>query len=144
MAEVKRERADAEQHRANCAWGLKYLQENRGQHFAHLDEFRERVEETLKVQESKLRKLSIEYDEELYPHLVSSVAERWYLFFLFSSLSVYYFLTRALLYSQVVDQSWSAFGCHGHARVPGGCGSLWEGCGVRHGAWQSSGCGRAS
>ena len=89
MAEVKRERADAEQHRANCAWGLKYLQENRGRHFAHLDEFRERVEEALKVQESKLRKLSIEYDEELYPHLVSLFTERRYLFFFFSSLSLF-------------------------------------------------------
>ena len=84
MAELKLERADAEQHRANCAWGVKYLQENRGKHFAQLDEFRERVEEALKVQESKLHKLSIEYDEELHPHLVSSVAERMYLFFLFS------------------------------------------------------------
>ena len=56
------------------------MQENRGKHFAQLDEFRERVETTLKVQESKLRKLSIEYDEELYPHLMSAIAERRYLF----------------------------------------------------------------
>ena len=34
MAEVKRGRADAEQYRANCAWGIRYLQENRGRHFA--------------------------------------------------------------------------------------------------------------
>lgn len=78
MAEVRRERAETDRHRANCSWGLKYLQENRAQHFANLDELRERVEEALKVQESKLRKLSIKYDEELYPHLVSAVAERRY------------------------------------------------------------------
>lgn len=89
MVELKRERTDAEQHMANCTWGLKYMQENRGRHFAQLDEFRERVEEALKVQESKLRKLSIEYDEELYPHLMSTIAERRYLFpflFLFPAL----------------------------------------------------------
>lgn len=63
MVEMKHERAAAEQYRANCAWGLKYLPENRGKHFAQLDEFRERVEAALKVQESKLCKLSIEYDD---------------------------------------------------------------------------------
>ena len=78
MAEEKRERAETDRHRANCSWGLKYLQENRAQHFAHLDELRERVEEALKVQESKLRKLSIEYDEALYPHLMSTIVERRY------------------------------------------------------------------
>lgn len=34
MAEVKRERAAAEQYRSNCAWGMKYLQVNRSKHFA--------------------------------------------------------------------------------------------------------------
>ena len=33
----------------------------------------------MEKQEVKLRKLSIEYDEELYPHLVSSIAERRWL-----------------------------------------------------------------
>nr|GFB81998.1 RNA-binding protein 1 [Tanacetum cinerariifolium] len=33
-------------------------------------------EERLEKQEKKLRKLNIEYDEELYPHLVSSIAKR--------------------------------------------------------------------
>lgn len=79
MVELKRERAATEQHRSSCAWGLKYLQENRIEHFAYLDELRERVEAALKVQESKLRKLSIEYDEELYPHLMSAIVERRYL-----------------------------------------------------------------
>ena len=36
------------------------------------------MENALKVQEGKLRKLSIEYDEELYPHLMSTIAERRY------------------------------------------------------------------
>nr|GEX28034.1 transposase (putative), gypsy type [Tanacetum cinerariifolium] len=37
------------------------------------------VEKRLEKQEGKLRKLSIEYDEELYPHQVSSIAERRWL-----------------------------------------------------------------
>ena len=73
---MKRERAAADQYRSNCAWGLKYLQENRSAHFAQLDEFRKFVETALETQKSKLRKLSIEYDEELYPNLVFAVAER--------------------------------------------------------------------
>ena len=47
--------------------------------FAALDGFRQRVEGMLQNQEGKLRKLIIEYDEELYPHLVSTVAERRWL-----------------------------------------------------------------
>ncbi|GJS81461.1 hypothetical protein Tco_0748002 [Tanacetum coccineum] len=47
-------------------------------HFAGLDEFRQRVEGLLEKQEEKLRKLSIEYDEELYPHMLSAIADaRW-------------------------------------------------------------------
>ncbi|GJV55520.1 hypothetical protein Tco_1456525 [Tanacetum coccineum] len=48
-------------------------------HFAGLDEFRQRVEELLEKQEEKLRKLSIEYDEELYLHMLSAIAERRWL-----------------------------------------------------------------
>ncbi|GKB84176.1 hypothetical protein Tco_0956448, partial [Tanacetum coccineum] len=48
-------------------------------HFAGLDEFRQRVGELLEKQEDKLRKLSIEYDEELYPHMLSAIAERRWL-----------------------------------------------------------------
>ncbi|GJV70577.1 zinc finger, CCHC-type containing protein [Tanacetum coccineum] len=46
---------------------------------AGLDEFRQRVEGLLEKQEEKLRKLSIEYDEELYPHMLSAIAERRWL-----------------------------------------------------------------
>ncbi|GJY84619.1 hypothetical protein Tco_0498645, partial [Tanacetum coccineum] len=38
-----------------------------------------RVEGLLEKQEEKLRKLSIEYDEELYPHILSAIAERRWL-----------------------------------------------------------------
>ncbi|GJV28802.1 hypothetical protein Tco_1385250 [Tanacetum coccineum] len=48
-------------------------------HFAGLDDFRQKVEGLLEKQEEKLRKLSIEYDEELYPHMLSTIAERRWL-----------------------------------------------------------------
>ncbi|GJW37912.1 hypothetical protein Tco_0060832 [Tanacetum coccineum] len=41
-------------------------------HFAGLDEFRQRVEVLLEKQDEKLRKLSIKYDEELYPYMLSA------------------------------------------------------------------------
>ena len=96
MAEVKHERAAAEQYRSNCAWGLKYLQENRDKHFTQLDEFRKVVETALEAQESKLHKLSIEYDEELYPHLVSVVTERRYVCLFYSLTSCLRFLFQKL------------------------------------------------
>ncbi|GJW48413.1 hypothetical protein Tco_0080059 [Tanacetum coccineum] len=49
------------------------------QSFYLLDDFRQRVEGLLEKQEEKLRKLSIEYDEELYPHMLSAIAERRWL-----------------------------------------------------------------
>ena len=52
------------------------MEQNKSKHFSQLDEFRKTVEDALEKQEGKLRKLSIEYDEERYPHLVSSIAER--------------------------------------------------------------------
>ena len=38
------------------------------------------MDKIVQVQEEKLRRLSIEYDEELYPHLMSTIAERRYVF----------------------------------------------------------------
>ena len=49
------------------------------------------MESAVAAQEEKLRGLSIEYDEELYPHLMSMIAERRYLsyFILFSFFSFF-------------------------------------------------------
>ncbi|PWA48223.1 RNA-binding protein 1 [Artemisia annua] len=76
LAQMKQEHTDAKDYKASCVWALKYMEQNKGTHFSRLDQFRQTVESSLERQEAKLRKLSIEYDEELYPHLVSSVAER--------------------------------------------------------------------
>ena len=90
LADLSHGRAAFEQYKATYLWGLKYLQENKSKHFAQLDDFRKAVEAALETHEGKLRKLSIEYDEELYPHLVSAIAERRYLivFYFFSSFSL--------------------------------------------------------
>ena len=76
---MSHDRVAFEQYKSSCVWGLKYLQENKGKHFAQLDDFCKAVEAALETQEGKLRKLSIEYDEELYPHLMPAIAERRYL-----------------------------------------------------------------
>ena len=76
LAELEQQRAAVESQRVNSVWVLKYLQQNRSKHLDNLDEFFNRVRCSLNQQEEKLRKMSIEFDEELYPHLVQSVAER--------------------------------------------------------------------
>ncbi|GJT49902.1 hypothetical protein Tco_0976059 [Tanacetum coccineum] len=62
--------------RGKLSLGCEVFGGGKNNHFAGLDEFRQRVEELLEKQEEKLRKLSIEYDEELYPHMLSAIAER--------------------------------------------------------------------
>ncbi|GJV28799.1 hypothetical protein Tco_1385247 [Tanacetum coccineum] len=48
-------------YKASCHWAVKYLEGGKNNHFAGLDEFRQRVEELLEKQEEKLRKLSIDH-----------------------------------------------------------------------------------
>ncbi|GJV14380.1 hypothetical protein Tco_1359703 [Tanacetum coccineum] len=79
LVKVEQERAGAAEYKASCHWAVKYLEGGKNNHFAGLDEFRQRVEGLLEKQEEKLRKLSIEYDEELYPHMLSAIAERRWL-----------------------------------------------------------------
>nr|GFA26789.1 transposase (putative), gypsy type [Tanacetum cinerariifolium] len=79
LVQLDQERASFAVHRASCHWVVKYLEGVKNNHFAGLEEFRQEVEKRLEEQEGKLRKLSIEYDEELYAHLVSSITERMWL-----------------------------------------------------------------
>ncbi|GJZ61341.1 hypothetical protein Tco_0617478 [Tanacetum coccineum] len=79
LVKVEQERVNSADYKAGCHWVVKYLEGCKNNHFAGLDEFRQRVEELLEKQEEKLRKLSIEYDEELYPHMLSAIAERRWL-----------------------------------------------------------------
>lgn len=75
MAELREERALADKQRANSLWALKYLQQNRTKHFESLDTFRDKVQVSMQKLEEKIAKVSLEFDEELYPHLLQSVAE---------------------------------------------------------------------
>ncbi|GKC56221.1 hypothetical protein Tco_1083819, partial [Tanacetum coccineum] len=79
LAKLEQERAKSADYKASCHWAVKYLEGGKNNHFAGLEEFRQRVEGLLEKQEEKLRKLSIEYDEELYPHMLSAIAERRWL-----------------------------------------------------------------
>ena len=78
LADLKHAKAKLHQVQADMTWSLRYLDERRVEHFGNIDEFKGRMEKIIQVQEEKLRALSIEYDEELYPHLMSTIAERGY------------------------------------------------------------------
>ena len=82
LAQVSRVQSAYDEYKSNCHWALKFVEQNKSNHFAKLDELIKFVNEALERQEGKLRKLSIDYDEELYPHLLSTSAERRYSLFL--------------------------------------------------------------
>ena len=140
LAELQRERGESQQYKADLAWGVKYLEERKNEFCVELAKFGKKVEDSVEAQEEKLRRLSIEYDEELYPHLMSTIAERRYLLYLnFFYVFCVSFLMPLLLFSQVVDQPWLALGGNGNFGVLRGCERLWEGSGVRCCSWQDAG-----
>jgi hypothetical protein len=73
---------------------LRYLEEKKTELCDQLTEFGKKVESVVEAQEEKLRGLSIEYDEELYPHLMSMIAERRYL----SYVILYFFLANIFIF----------------------------------------------
>ena len=73
LAEVAKERSKFEDYKTSCLWVLHYLKQGKDRLIANLEEFRQSVQSTMERQEGKLRKLNIEYDEELYPHLISTI-----------------------------------------------------------------------
>ena len=84
IAQVGQVQSAYNEYKGNCHWALRYVELSKSNHFPKLDEFIKFVNESLERQEEKLRRLSIEYDEELYPHLMSTIAERRYsIFFCF-------------------------------------------------------------
>lgn len=78
MAELQHARGELHQFRSNLTWGLRYLEEKKAEHFGHIEKLRVKLEKALRAHEEKLRRLSIEYDEELYPNLMSTIAEHRY------------------------------------------------------------------
>ena len=76
MMQLEQERAGHERYLRDSKWVLKHFEQHLGDHYANLEEFRSRIQLMLNKQEERLQRLSIEYDEELYPHLMQSIAER--------------------------------------------------------------------
>ena len=76
LLQLEQERADRQRHYRDSNWVLNHFEQHAGNLFSDMDNFRSRIQTVLNMQEEKLRKLSIEYDEELYPHLCQSIAER--------------------------------------------------------------------
>ena len=76
VAELAQVRADEERRAAEGTWAMRFLEQNKEQHLANLTEFCGKVSFELTSLEERLRKMTIEFDEELYPHLAQSVAER--------------------------------------------------------------------
>lgn len=84
LADLRYARSKLKEMQADKVWSVRFLNEKKDEHVAHVEQFRERMDKLIQMQEEKLRALSIEYDEELYPHLMSTIAERRYscMFFL--------------------------------------------------------------
>lgn len=82
MAELQHARSELHQFKASLTWGVRYLEEKMAEHFGHIEALRKQVGDALMVQEEKLRRLSIEYDEELYPYLMSTITERMYVLYI--------------------------------------------------------------
>ena len=76
LLRLEQERAERQHRYRDSQWMLNHFEQHAEDLFAGMDNFRGRIQTLLEAQEEKLRKLSIEYDEELYPHLCQSIAER--------------------------------------------------------------------
>jgi chromosome segregation ATPase len=83
LADLRYARSKLREMQADKVWAVRFLNEQKDVHVAHIEQFRERIDKLVQTQEEKLRALSIEYDEELYPHLMSTIAERRYSFTFF-------------------------------------------------------------
>ena len=79
LAELARERAEAAHYRAECQVAMETLEKGVASHLAEVDSFRRHVKGALAEQEQKIQMLRTAYDEELYPLLMSTIAERRYI-----------------------------------------------------------------
>ncbi|GKA77233.1 hypothetical protein Tco_0783694 [Tanacetum coccineum] len=73
LVKVEQERADSADYKASCHWAVKYLEGGKNNHFAGLDDFRQRVEGLLEKQEEKLRKLSMAACSRLSSNMSKSI-----------------------------------------------------------------------
>jgi hypothetical protein len=75
-ADLQTERAAHKERKVACEWAVGLMNQYKTEHRAQIEALRQRFMTAHQQQEEKLRRMNIEFDEELYPHLVSSVAER--------------------------------------------------------------------
>ena len=75
-AELSRERTESARFRAGCEAAMSALEAGIASHTAEVDSFRGHVKDALAGFEQKIQALSSAYHEELYPVLISTVAER--------------------------------------------------------------------
>ena len=75
-ADLQTERAAHNERKAACEWAVGLMDRYKVEHLAQVEALRQRFMTAHQLQEEKLRRMNIEFDEELYPHLVSSVVER--------------------------------------------------------------------
>ena len=76
LANLQAERAAHDERKAACEWAVGYMDKYKREHFAQIEALHQRFMTAHQLQEEKLHMMNTEFDEELYPHLVSSVAER--------------------------------------------------------------------
>ena len=75
-ADLQTERAAHNERKAACEWAVGLMDRYKAEHLNQVEVLRQRFVTAHQLHEEKLRKMDIEFDEEIYPHLVSSVAER--------------------------------------------------------------------
>ena len=75
-ADLQVERAAHNDRKAACEWAVGLMDRYKVEHHAQVEALRQRFMTAHQQQEEKLRRMNIEFDEEIYPPLVSSVAER--------------------------------------------------------------------
>ena len=85
MAEVVKARGELDHYKSDLTFAVRFLEEKQVEHHASITKFKEDMLKIIQAQEDKLRGMSIEFDEELYPHLMSAIAERRYFLFYSSS-----------------------------------------------------------
>ena len=75
-ADLQVERSAHNERKAACEWAVGLMDQYRTEHGAQVEALRQQFMAAHQQQEEKLRRMNIEFDEEIYPPLVSSVAER--------------------------------------------------------------------
>lgn len=75
-ADLQTERIAHNERKAACEWAVGLMDRYKADHLTQVEALRQRFMTAHQLQEEKLRRMNIEFDEDIYPHLVSAVTER--------------------------------------------------------------------